>query len=79
MTVFAKEGEVVWQCRNCGYIEIGKEAPEVCPACCIRRRISRLRKKTINKRCLLDNKNALAIICKRHFIKTYFYLNLSSL
>ncbi len=31
--VFAKEGEVVWQCRNCGYIEIGKEAPEVCPAC----------------------------------------------
>ena len=25
MTVFAKEGEVVWQCRNCGYIEIGKE------------------------------------------------------
>ena len=31
--VFAKEGEVVWQCRNCGYITIGKEAPEVCPAC----------------------------------------------
>ena len=33
MTVFAKEGEVVWQCRNCGYITVGKEAPEVCPAC----------------------------------------------
>ncbi len=32
-SVFAKEGEVVWQCRNCGYIEVGKEAPEVCPAC----------------------------------------------
>ncbi len=32
-TVFAKEGEVVWQCRNCGYIHVGKEAPEVCPAC----------------------------------------------
>lgn len=31
--VFAKDGEVVWQCRNCGYIHIGKEAPEVCPAC----------------------------------------------
>ena len=31
-SVFAKEGEVVWQCRNCGYITIGKEAPEVCPA-----------------------------------------------
>ena len=32
-SVFAKEGEVVWHCRNCGYITIGKEAPEVCPAC----------------------------------------------
>ena len=32
-TVFAKEGEVVWQCRNCGFIHVGKEAPEVCPAC----------------------------------------------
>lgn len=31
--VFAKEGEIVWQCRNCGYIHVGKEAPEVCPAC----------------------------------------------
>ena len=32
-SVFAKEGEVVWQCRNCGFIYTGKEAPEVCPAC----------------------------------------------
>lgn len=32
-TVFAKEGEVVWQCRNCGFIYTGKEAPELCPAC----------------------------------------------
>ena len=32
-TVFAKEEETVWQCRNCGYIHTGKEAPEVCPAC----------------------------------------------
>ncbi len=32
-SVFAKEGEVLWQCRNCGYIHVGKEAPEVCPAC----------------------------------------------
>ncbi|MBP6066361.1 rubrerythrin [Bacteroides sp.] len=31
--VFAKEGEVVWQCRNCGYIEVGKEAPKACAAC----------------------------------------------
>lgn len=32
-SVFAKEGEVVWQCRNCGFIYVGKEAPQVCPAC----------------------------------------------
>lgn len=32
-SVFAKEGEVVWQCRNCGYIYVGKEAPKACPAC----------------------------------------------
>lgn len=32
-TVFKKDEETVWQCRNCGYIHVGKEAPEVCPAC----------------------------------------------
>jgi Rubrerythrin len=32
-SVFVKEGETVWQCRNCGFIYVGKEAPEVCPAC----------------------------------------------
>ena len=32
-SVFAKEEETVWQCRNCGYIHVGKEAPESCPAC----------------------------------------------
>lgn len=32
-TVFKKEEEVVWQCRNCGYLFIGKEAPAECPAC----------------------------------------------
>ena len=31
--VFVKDEETVWQCRNCGYIFIGKEAPQVCPAC----------------------------------------------
>lgn len=31
--VFAREDEVVWQCRNCGYIHVGKEAPMACPAC----------------------------------------------
>lgn len=31
--VFEKDGETVWQCRNCGYIHVGKKAPELCPAC----------------------------------------------
>ncbi len=31
--VFAKDEEVTWQCRNCGYIHTGKEAPKACPAC----------------------------------------------
>lgn len=31
--VFSKEGDTVWQCINCGHIEIGKAAPEVCPVC----------------------------------------------
>lgn len=32
-TVFEKEGVVIWQCRNCGYIHKAKEAPQKCPAC----------------------------------------------
>jgi rubrerythrin len=32
-TVFKKAEETVWQCRNCGFIHVGTEAPEVCPAC----------------------------------------------
>ena len=31
--VFKKDVETVWQCRNCGYVHVGTEAPEVCPAC----------------------------------------------
>ena len=31
--VFSKDGERIWQCRNCGHIHIGKSAPEVCPVC----------------------------------------------
>ena len=31
--VFEKDNEVTWQCRNCGYIHTGTEAPELCPAC----------------------------------------------
>ena len=31
--VFSRDGDTIWQCRNCGHIVIGKEAPEVCPTC----------------------------------------------
>ncbi|MBU4259837.1 MAG: rubrerythrin family protein, partial [Proteobacteria bacterium] len=31
--VFKKDEEVMWRCRNCGYVHYGKEAPEKCPAC----------------------------------------------
>ena len=31
--VFAREHEGTWQCRKCGYIHRGKEAPKKCPAC----------------------------------------------
>ena len=32
-TVFKKDETTVWQCRNCGFIMEGLEAPKVCPAC----------------------------------------------
>ena len=31
--VFAKSSVKVWECRNCGHIVVGTEAPEVCPVC----------------------------------------------
>ena len=31
--VFSREGDVIWQCSNCGHIVIGKQAPEVSPVC----------------------------------------------
>ena len=31
--VFSKDGDVIWKCRNCGHIVIGKAAPELCPVC----------------------------------------------
>ncbi len=31
--VFERTNEVVWICRNCGYIHTGKTAPKVCPVC----------------------------------------------
>lgn len=32
-TVFEKEEEILWKCRNCGYVHKGKNAPDKCPAC----------------------------------------------
>lgn len=31
--VFKKAGVQIWECRNCGHIVVGTEAPEVCPVC----------------------------------------------
>ncbi|MBQ3044066.1 MAG: rubrerythrin family protein [Alistipes sp.] len=31
--VFSRDGDVIWQCSNCGHIRIGKKAPEMCPVC----------------------------------------------
>lgn len=32
-TVFSREESTEWQCRNCGAIVTGTEAPDTCPAC----------------------------------------------
>ena len=31
--VFEKSEEVMWKCRNCGHLVIGKKAPAACPVC----------------------------------------------
>ena len=31
--VFSRENEVVWRCRNCGYLHKGNSASQACPAC----------------------------------------------
>jgi rubrerythrin len=31
--VFKRDTDVTWRCRNCGYLHVGKSAPELCPAC----------------------------------------------
>ncbi len=31
--VFSRDGDMIWQCRNCGHIAVGKAAPETCPVC----------------------------------------------
>jgi len=31
--VFSRDGDKIWQCRNCGHICVGTKAPQVCPVC----------------------------------------------
>ncbi|MDY3869166.1 MAG: rubrerythrin family protein [Pyramidobacter sp.] len=31
--VFSRDGDMVWQCINCGHITVGKKAPVKCPVC----------------------------------------------
>ena len=31
--VFSRDGDMIWECGNCGHIIIGKKAPEICPVC----------------------------------------------
>ena len=31
--VFERSGVMVWECRNCGHVVVGTNAPEVCPVC----------------------------------------------
>lgn len=31
--VFSRDGDMAWQCLNCGHIVIGKDAPDMCPVC----------------------------------------------
>lgn len=42
--VFSRDGDAVWECRNCGHIHIGKMAPEVCPVCAHPKAYFQLRK-----------------------------------
>lgn len=32
-TMFKNGAPIQWRCRNCGYVHVGPEAPEECPAC----------------------------------------------
>ena len=31
--VFVREKDLIWRCRNCGYLHTGNQAPDKCPAC----------------------------------------------
>lgn len=31
--VFSKDGDMLWECANCGHVHFGRSAPELCPVC----------------------------------------------
>lgn len=31
--VFTRDGDTIWQCKECGHLHIGKNPPKVCPVC----------------------------------------------
>lgn len=31
--VFSRDGDMIWECSNCGHIVIGPKAPALCPVC----------------------------------------------
>ena len=31
--VFSRDGDMIWECGNCGHIHFGKKAPQLCPVC----------------------------------------------
>jgi len=41
--VFSRDGDMIWECGNCGHIHVGPKAPEVCPVCAHPKSYFRLR------------------------------------
>ena len=31
--VFSRDGDMIWECSNCGHIHVGPNAPQACPVC----------------------------------------------
>lgn len=31
--VFSRDGDMIWECGNCGHIVVGPKAPQLCPVC----------------------------------------------
>ena len=41
--VFSRDGDMMWECGNCGHLHFGKAAPEICPVCAHPKAYFRLR------------------------------------